>query len=913
MKGNKETKKSLSNQNVMETINTVVDVAERIPSSVSTEQLALGITVAVLATGASAAWKLSQYMQKPSCFSKEDIVRHRTLIHVYEKMGVNKPDFWSLTEDNRPIFNLDYLVLKDQIDRAVDTLKQFPSTNTFSRIAILSLLSRYLESLSKRLVPGERSDGVEAMFLSEMTSWLLTKFLALPDVGENSTETMGKRLTYCEDVRLSLSQNNMFDSTRANFKDLLDKLCHELANYHTNLTNQSKMVSYNSLVTDLSNQLLAYESTLFNMLYLLIDGAHQDRLHIYKFKQPAESDSKEINMRKTILGDWLFKTLSTAGIDEATFDANNDLSIKDIHGHLQGQHPHDSDCNLSSDVRDVKSTQWGHWAFVTEKMPKSTGQATSLKTKQQSVDSTSYEQIMPLLSAVSNQTIDPNKRSHKIAMYLASIRDIHRATLLICHLRKKIDRSKFVTGVFGQAWIYGDPAGKAALDELLWSVRHDIQLCEAIVNTFWDAYFSHYSEYARIKRVDSIEHPCHKWLNTINMSGTYRKNLVESISDLVTNIKINSNALPLTVAKANQSLRTLYQDILLHMEFYNRTNGDNYRTIKNALDELQQEKPLSLLADSNENLKDDSSIQPEHQALIEAFQQTDLSLEPDSSMLITTSNNNNAVVNSISPIHVLEYEKSAFKYYFKIDELLDLSRPIGQDNPLRALMNYRLVPQTTNFRSGMMQDIYFNYLVSNHYEVTHYWLAYFTFASKIPVSKRKQFQEAYVRINAVFNLLYDSSQVEHQAMEIEMVLVTTLLRSIIEHDLWDHQYFGCFPFRTTPLLTLKEKSDGSGLIQVTLDKKWFDFGDELRCEEIQHLKAVVQNQHRQINAVTAERDDLYQKLKEKDVVIKQQDIELKQMKSELADKTQQLLENKKKNNRSTAEEVRSSSAFSFHS
>lgn len=905
-----------ANQGLVETINTVVDVAERIPSSLSTQQLAAGI---VLAAGVAASGFWADWMKGRSKFSQEDIVRHRALIGAYEDMGITKPDFWSLTTDNKPTFTLDYVTLKDEVDRVIRILDSHPSTANLSRIAILSLLSKYLESLQKRSKikdtvtnSHERADGVEAMFLSEMISWLLTKFLALPDVGDNAMETMEKRLKYCKAVRVSVSQNNMADSTRANFKDMLIKLCHELAQYNNNLINQSKMVNYNSLVTDLSDQLLAYESTLFNMLYLLINDAYQDRLDVHKFTKPADSDVKEKKMINTVLGQWLLKTLATAGISEATYDATNHLNIQEIYQHLQGQHPYDNDCNLEREARNLKSETWGNWTFVTEKMPKSANQATSLITTEESFDSTSYEQIMPLLSTVSNQTMDPNKRSHRIALYLASIRDIHRAVLLICHLRQKIDRSKFVNGVFGQAWTYGDPAGKAALTELLCSVNDDIKLCEATINIFWNAYFSHYSEYAKIKREDSIEHLCYKRLNMIEARGVDRKKIVKCISALVKAIRDNATNIPDTVAKANQSLRTLYQDILLHMEFYNKTDCDNYRIMKSALDELQK-KPLAILDASNDNLKEDSSVQPAKQATTEASQQTDCSLEPDSAMLLSTSSYGDSVIKNVSPTNVLEYEKSALNFYFKVDELLDFNRPIAEDSPLRQFMNYRLVPKSTDFRSSGIADIYAKYLVNNLYEVTHYWLAYFSFTSKIPVAKIKQFKEAYVRINAVFNLLYDLPEGDSQPMEIEMILATALLRSTIENDFWENQYFGCFPFQAMPLLTVKIKDDNPDVIQITLDKKWLELSNNVLCEENQHLKTVVQKQSDEIKALAAQRDDLEQKLRDKDVVIerkdaviRQNDIDLRQKDLELARLSQQILAIETQRNQTTVEKPRKS-------
>ena len=941
MKEIKETMSVLNNKNMIKTMNDAVNMAENIPSSLSTETLVVGITVAVLAGGACAAYSFSQWRKKPSCFSDADIIRHRSLIGSYEKMGINRPDFWSLTDDNRPIFKMDYLTIKSEIDRKIDVLEEHPSTINFSRTSILSLLSRYLESVDKRAEivdkmtsSYERDDGVEAMFLSEMISWLLTKFLELPDIGENSMETIEKRLKYCREIHLLLSRNNIRDKNRANFKDMLENVCHELSCYHGNLINQSKMVNYNSLVTSLNDKLLDYESALFNMLYLLTKGAYQARLNVNKFKNPATSDVKDISMRNTVLGDWLFKTLSIAGIDTATFDSTNELTIKQINEHLQGQHPNDKNCELKSELRNVKSDTWGHWDFVTEEMSPSadkttltttetpgkskgsffnknkqssslTNQAINVRTEHK--DDSSHHQRQPLLSSVldesqranvsSHQATDIHKRSYNIAMYLNSIREIHRLTLLIGHLRKKIDRSKFVTGVFGQAWIYGDPTGKAALDELLFSVAHDIELCEMTINAFWDAYFNHYKEYAQKKRVDSVKYPCHVWLNKINTRGIRRQKIVESISTLVESIKINSNALPITLAKANQALQTLYHDILLHMEFYGRTRNDNYRIIKQALDRLQQEKPSVLLLNDPkqqvvENLLPNCTTDSfkRNSAILEVESDIDISPKLDSSSLVKTNtktqietirHSDYANFNSALQVNLLEYKKSALQFYFKVDELLDFNRPIADSNPLKSLINYDLVPKSTNFRSNEIKDIYSDYLVKNHYEVTSYWLAVFTFSSKISAAKINLFRETYLRINAVFNLLYDPSRTENPPMDIEIILAETLLRAAIENDFWNNKYFACYPFRTAPLLMVEDKNDGSETLQVTLDKKWFNLGEGLLREEINHLKTVVHDQDRKLAAVTQDRDELKIQLKDKDIDLTNTKSELTNTKSEL--------------------------------
>ena len=835
-----------------ETVNDAVNMAKNIPSSVSTEKLVLGITVAVLAGGASAVYSFSKWLDKPSCFDKDDLTRHRNLIKSYEKMGINKLDFWTLTNENRPIFKIDYLCVQAQIDRAIDILEKHPSTINFSRRSILLLLSRYLESVDKRttvadkiLFSYERSDGVEAMFLSEMISWLLTKFLELPDVGQNSLETIEKRSKYCREIHLLIPNNNVRDTGRTNFKDMLGTLCLELEHYRDHLANQSKMVDYNSLITELSDSLLAYKSILFNMLYLLTKGASQRRLNVGKFMSPATSDKKNMGMRLTGQGSWLYSSLSTAGIDTATFEPTEELSIEKINAHLQGQHPDDKVCILRPDLLNVKSYKWGHWDFVTAKIPPATDKATSITTAKK---------------AETHQEEKIQKCRDKAAKYLTSIRDINRLALLICHLRKKTGRSKFVTGVFGQVWIYGDPAGKATLDEVLCSVSHDIGLCEEKINPFWEEYFRHYSAYARKNRVDSINYDCHKWLNEINAEGERRVRLVASISKLVERIKENSSALPITKAKANQSLEALYHDVLMHMDFYGKANTDNYRIIKEALDELHQGKP-SVSSSGIINTKSPAETQTTHHTNYHDF-------------------------NEALQVNVLEYKKSALQYYFSVDELLDLNRPIGDDNPLRRFMNYDLVPITTDFRSNEIKNIYSNYLVNNHYEVTSYWLAVFLFSSKISTLKINLFRATYLRINAVFNLLYNPSRGGNQPMDIEIILAETLLRATIENDFWENKYFSCYPFRTTPRLTVEDKNDGSETIEVTLDKKWFNLGEGLLREEVNHLKSVVHDQNQRLSCIAGERDDLRGRLRQKDLEIDDKNKAIADKDQALADKDQ---------------------------
>lgn len=167
-------------------------------------------------------------------------------------------------------------------------------------------------------------------------------------------------------------------------------------------------------------------------------------------------------------------------------------------------------------------------------------------------------------------------------------------------------------------------------------------------------------------------------------------------------------------------------------------------------------------------------------------------------------------------------------------------------------------------------------------------------SNKISYRKIEMFRQIFLKINAVFNLLYQKAE-RAKPLQIEIVLAEAMIRDALESDLRKYKYFDMYVLKTAPLLTVEEKDD-SETLEITLSNKWLSLGKGLLTEELSHYKTVAANQeaelkqsYEKITELTEERDGV---IRERDEVIIERDAAIEDVglkDRELAQKTAELI------------------------
>ena len=249
------------------------------------------------------------------------------------------------------------------------------------------------------------------------------------------------------------------------------------------------------------------------------------------------------------------------------------MSLDDITQHLSGQCPNDSECILDLPLKHADARQWGHWDFVTD-------------TRAPGASSLSW------LSGTG--TIDSEAQAElnvRANQYLEGIRKLYRLTLQFYFIRQNLVRTAQVANVFGEIWVYGDPVGRAVLDELLTMVAELTQNHHKAVTDFWKDYFVEgYMPHAREMREDDGTHPCHIWLNKIDrevMPGIEHD--VHAIMDTVVLIREQSRKLPQQLERIKKIKKALFDDLLALLKDQGKDKTANYFTIQQALTELEMD------------------------------------------------------------------------------------------------------------------------------------------------------------------------------------------------------------------------------------------------------------------------------------------------------------------------------------
>ncbi len=548
------------------------------PHNPTGASVATGVAAGVATVGLIAgAFYLYRWLTDRPALSEEDLERYNKLITVYKKMGYDIPSVWRL-EGNKTTYCMDYGSVTHSLDETIHQLSHEHSAACLARTNILALLQRYLGSLRKRystvdkvMQAYDRPDGIEAMFIYETILWFQLVVPSMGELNSRTTEIFEKRIKYCQEILSKIAKNHWHNSERANFKELVERLIDDFKAYHAHLIHRIEIANFNDLINKLGDELLSFSAHSCKTLHLLISDVNQTHLNVKQFKIPYNSERKVQKLRQKTLGEWLYKTLEVAGVEDSTFEAKNTLALEDIIGHLEGEIPGDIGSQLKPG--DILKDKWGHWPFVLSNLSKE-GKASQFSSQ--------------LFSNTETQK-NIGKRAHT---YLKEIRELHRLTLQFYYVRKNLLRAATVASVFGEIWIYGDRVGKAVLDELLNSVFDVVQDYNKTFSTFWKAYFDeHYKIYAKEKREDDFTNLCHEHLNSIDQ---YFNNLMSETANQIegTIIRIHEQALrlPRALEEIKKVKIELMSDLLSFLKLKNKTTSENYGIISQALEDEKQEK-----------------------------------------------------------------------------------------------------------------------------------------------------------------------------------------------------------------------------------------------------------------------------------------------------------------------------------
>gem|GEM_PF-6741341 len=713
----------------------------------------------------------------PTPLRGDELKKYADLKKAYKAMGLDDiPPIWTLSEDNRPNLNMNYETVISCVNDLIDEYETYGTPVIYARINILTLLVKYLESVRKRnaivdrvIGAHERIDGIESMFLAEFISWFCERVPQMPEHGEKTLNVFNTRLTYCKTIYSDLSRHHWHNEERANFKDLMKKLNEHMQEYCNNLTCQRKMMQFNDEVEQLKNELTALERYLINFLYSLIDGA-TGILLIKNFMNPLPSEPKLKAIRETGLGNFLYQSIRASNINCLTYEPSAKIKKQRLNTHLNDQHPSDEFCSLRDALRNADAIAWGHRPFVLQ----------DNRTISTHFATTTTNPLMIEASTVEVATTD------KAASYLEKIRTFNRFIVKIGFFYQNLERLKLSSTVYGTTWVYGNPAGKAVLEELLKSIKQDLAIYKQDFNEFWSQYYEKdYLAYEKKVRLN-ITDPGHASLTKTNKSMSIHEKILTNITLTIQKIQLNATTLPDIEKSANENLGALFSDVLFMMGTCSeKLNHDNYRAIQEALVQLEtntNNMPETLFLTRSEQDNTEKLILPEVTKVYEIilpkrslpFYCKGIALLARTSTTSTNAVLTNCPENSIPSIQKI-YDNYLHRYHDEVINFYPHMMSLAMNNP------------------------------ASWFTCSYAWLAT---RRQIPWDKITNFRTTYLNVLDVFSSLFATqpSNEDTAPLEIEILLLADAMQKTIYKDHKDNQYFPTLCIDTA-CMTVKQHED----------------------------------------------------------------------------------------------------------
>ena len=543
--------------------NVVANNAQDIGTVVAQHPIAVTAVIAGAGIAIGAVALARKIKDSLLSLSSEDLARYRELVQAKSVFSNNHlPKEWILTEKKHPTHRLDFEETAHRLKAEAAALSQVNSYDYDTRATLLSHIGDLFNSMNKRSTVIRRAvtanfaphkirvDGIEVMFFSDLADWLLCDADKLPPTDPNTILEYKKLLDYCNSVRLKVITNDSSEKSRNNPHAALVRIIGVLQNYHDKLKELQSAMTFNHLIVELENHLLGLSSRALNVLYLLIDKTPSTALMVDRFMSPESTDKKYLAIRNTQLGEWLYQTMAKVGLSHSKFKSNTVLTTDDIAQHLVDEHPNDE--------RFVKPKRvWGYHPF----------------------------------SEIADDK-HPNGKQ-KAHAYLQQIRTLQRLVVELYYLNQNLVKSSKVSAHFGDTWLYGHAAGKAALMELLLSTTEVTDDYFLSLKDFWKAFYEEdFADYAKRKYINtrkkeyvSLIHIQEKLIGEI--SG-----IKEQIDTYIQRIYQQAKEYARHADEIEQTKVVFIASVLEHRRFRNKANTENCQIAEAELHRLKQPRSV---------------------------------------------------------------------------------------------------------------------------------------------------------------------------------------------------------------------------------------------------------------------------------------------------------------------------------
>ena len=300
---------------------------------------AVGVVgVAGLAMGAvMLTRKIRTEWNKVDDLSKSDLERYTNLIRAYRENFPETeelPECWAL-EGNKPHAEINFEETGLRLKAEAVALNKRTSYDHDVRATILTHIGTLFISISKRSQIGDiiqrrklrvvRHDGIEVMFYTHLADWLLCTAPNFDPDNKTTVDEYKRILDYCSTIQLTVVTDQASESGRNNPHSTLHRILESFDTHHKNLEDLHNAKRFNRLVKQLSNNVLGLASSVIDALYLLIDDVTDDALIVDKFTSPDKTTKNHAAARETVLGEFLYLTLSKAGITHSKYNSKKTL------------------------------------------------------------------------------------------------------------------------------------------------------------------------------------------------------------------------------------------------------------------------------------------------------------------------------------------------------------------------------------------------------------------------------------------------------------------------------------------------------------------------------------------------------------------------------------------------------------
>lgn len=491
--------------------------------------------------------------------SEYDLERYTNLIRAYRESfpETNElPEFWAL-KGNKPCAEINFEETGLRLKAEAVALNTRNAYDHDVRATILTHIGDLFISISKRSIIGDmlirgtaqvvRSDGVEVMLYTHLADWLLCTAPKFEPDNRATVDKYRQILNFYSTIELTVVTDQPSEAKRNNPNSTLRRIIKSFDHYYKNLENFHHAKRFDGLVKQLNNNVLGLASSVLDALYLLIDGVTDDALIVDKFTSPDQTTRNHAAARETVLGEFLYLTLSKAGIIHSTYNSKNTLTIQAIEEHL-----------CADTIRQNKS---GHRPFSTK--------------------------------------ADANYSDGRIksAMYLEEMRQLNRLILELYYLSQTLIQSSAPSRLLTGSWVYDNQAEKAALLELLLSTKEVTDDLYTTFNNFWTMYYTKdFAQYVTNTHANTLseEHKPIVHIDTTitrNISTGYR-----AIGLCINELQIEAKKYSIHEENVQKARVSYIKQVLEHRQYRHREDTENYRIAAQELEHLTHPETLVRVA-----------------------------------------------------------------------------------------------------------------------------------------------------------------------------------------------------------------------------------------------------------------------------------------------------------------------------